>query len=176
MFFPFYLIVSSVVRLWHFHLHRISTWTQMYRYNYTPYDVRLSRNINYLRTITSLNWLQQIIYHVLDDCSMRAKFRSCLVSFGLSGVQISTWGLYWQLLLWAGSYCSYGTPDSDDHYNLHGIRSCPVASLLCSFTQILWQLPRAKPLKISTIDSLFSVVSNPFRLTYSDVFLRAPVL
>ena len=50
----------------------------MYRYNYIPYDVRLSRNINYLRTITSLNWLQQIIYHVLDDCSMRAKFRSML--------------------------------------------------------------------------------------------------
>lgn len=88
----------------------------------------------------------------------------CLVSFGLS----------------ADNYRFGQAPMArltrTHHYNLHGIRSCLVASLLCSFTQILWQLLRAKPLKISTIDSLFSVVSNPFRLTYSDVFLRAPVL
>ena len=103
-----------------------------------------------------------------------AKFRSMLSQLWSEWRSISTWGLCSQLLLWTGS--SYGTPDSDDHYNLHGIRSCLVASFLCSFTQILWQLLRAKPLKISTIDSLFSVVSNPFRLTYSDVFLRTPVL
>ena len=56
---------------------------------------------------------------------------------------------------------------------VNAFRSCLVASSLHSSTQILWQLLREKPLKISTIDYLFSIGSDPLKFY---IFLHAPVL
>ncbi|KAI9730399.1 MAG: hypothetical protein M1834_005909 [Cirrosporium novae-zelandiae] len=51
-----------------------------------------------------------------------------------------------------------------------------VTSLVISFTQLVWQRLRGRPMKVLTIDSLFSITSNPFNFVYPDVLASAPLL
>lgn len=53
---------------------------------------------------------------------------------------------------------------------------CVSVALGLSYTQMLWNKLRKTPAKISTIDTLFSIQSNPTKLIYFDSLKTAPIL
>ena len=55
-------------------------------------------------------------------------------------------------------------------------RTCLVASLVLSFTQILWRKLQTRPMQLNTIDNLFLAPSNPLNILDAAVLWNAPFL